>query len=47
MKALALLLLAFTLAGCVAYPVAPPPRDPDRDGVPNHYDRAPNNPYRY
>ncbi|MCG2594472.1 hypothetical protein LZ009_16970 [Ramlibacter sp. XY19] len=22
-------------------------RDADRDGVPNRYDRAPNNPYRY
>jgi hypothetical protein len=31
----------------VAYPVAPPPRDRDGDGVPNYYDRRPNNPYRY
>ena len=22
-------------------------RDADHDGVPNRYDRAPNNPYRY
>ena len=47
------------LSGCVAYPVAydrpvvyragPPPgyRDRDGDGVPNRYDRRPNNPYRY
>ncbi|MBO9514040.1 MAG: hypothetical protein J7549_07980 [Variovorax sp.] len=31
-------------------PPPPPPRamrDDDRDGVPNRYDRRPDNPYRY
>ena len=53
-KTLALLLAASAiLAGCVVAPYdrGPPPRghgyDRDRDGVPNRYDRRPNNPYRY
>jgi len=52
-KTLAILLAASAiLAGCVVAPYdRPPPRghyygDRDRDGVPNRYDRAPNNPYR-
>ena len=56
MKSLALVLAALTLSGCVVAPYdnyrQPPPRggaymDRDRDGVPNRYDRRPNNPYRY
>lgn len=34
----------------VVYQNSPPPRayrDRDGDGVPNRYDRRPNNPYRY
>ena len=37
-------------APAVVYRPAPPPRgwrDRDGDGVPNRYDRRPNNPYRY
>jgi hypothetical protein len=37
-------------ASVVVRPAPPPPRayrDSDRDGVPNRYDRRPNNPYRY
>ena len=55
-KTLAVLLAASAvLAGCVVAPYdrpAPRPnygygdRDRDRDGVPNRYDRRPNNPYR-
>ena len=50
-------LVAFTtLAGCVAYPVhtdhggrhySHRDRDRDGDGVPNRYDRRPDNPRRY
>jgi PBP1b-binding outer membrane lipoprotein LpoB len=56
MKSLALVLAALTLSGCVVAPYdnyrPPPPRggaymDRDRDGVPNRYDRRPDNPYRY
>ena len=54
MKTLAALLIASaTLAGCIAVPYdngrPPPPRagyDRDRDGVPNRYDRRPDNPNR-
>ncbi|WP_164546765.1 MULTISPECIES: hypothetical protein [unclassified Variovorax] len=56
-KTLAILLAASAiLAGCVVAPYDRPPprphygygdRDRDRDGVPNRYDRSPNNPYRY
>ena len=52
-KTLAILLAASAfLAGCVAVPYdRPPPQrggygDRDRDGVPNRYDRNPNNPNR-
>ncbi len=53
-KTLAILLAASAiLAGCVAVPYdRPPPSrgqqygDRDRDGVPNRYDRNPNNPNR-
>jgi hypothetical protein len=37
-------------AAVVVRPGPPPARgmrDSDRDGVPNRYDRRPNNPYRY
>lgn len=56
MKSLALVLAALTLSGCIVAPYhnyrPPPPRggaymDRDGDGVPNRYDRRPNNPYRY
>ncbi|MDM0001872.1 hypothetical protein QTI24_24915 [Variovorax sp. J22P240] len=56
MKSLALILAALTLSGCIVAPYdnyRPPPSrggaymDRDRDGVPNRYDRRPNNPYRY
>ncbi|MDM0036431.1 hypothetical protein QTI33_30140 [Variovorax sp. J22P271] len=58
MKRLALVLAALTLSGCIVAPYdnyrPPPPRggvymdrDRDRDGVPNRYDRRPNDPYRY
>jgi hypothetical protein len=57
MKSLALVLAALTLSGCIVAPYdhyrpPPPPRggaymDRDHDGVPNRYDRRPNNPYRY
>ena len=48
MKALALLLIAInlTLAGCVVHTRAPR-GDRDADGVPNVYDRRPDNPNRY
>jgi hypothetical protein len=55
MKSLAFALVALTLSGCIVAPYdhyRPPPRggaymDRDRDGVPNRYDRRPDNPYRY
>ena len=58
MKRLALVLAALALSGCIVAPYdnyrPPPPRggaymdrDRDHDGVPNRYDRRPNNPYRY
>jgi hypothetical protein len=55
MKSLALVLAALTLSGCIVAPYdhyRPPPRggaymDRDRDGVPNRYDRRPDNRYRY
>jgi hypothetical protein len=56
MKSLLLVLAALTLSGCVVVPYdnyrPPPPRggaymDRDSDGVPDRYDRRPNNPYRY
>ena len=52
MKTLVVLLAtSAALAGCVVAPYDnnPPPRaqrDRDRDGVPNRYDRRPDNPYR-
>ena len=54
MKKLLLVLTASSmLASCVAVPYdqgsPPPPRangDRDGDGIPNRYDRAPNNPNR-
>ena len=59
MKKLAAVLIAVAtlLSGCVAYPVYHDGhrggqgysghRDRDGDGVPNRYDRRPNNPNRY
>jgi hypothetical protein len=59
MKKLALVLIAIGLSGCVAYPVERGygyhdrgvahrvDRDRDGDGVPNRYDRRPENPRRY
>lgn len=41
--------LATTLSACVVAPVPAKPGyvyDRDRDGVPNRYDRRPDNPYR-
>ena len=49
-----LLIVSATLSGCVVEPLYRADhrggygyRDRDHDGVPNRYDRAPNNPYRY
>lgn len=57
MKRLALVIIVLsTLAGCIVAPLPPPghgpryqghDRDRDGDGVPNRYDRRPNNPNRY
>ena len=57
MKRLALVIIVLSsLAGCIVAPLPPPglgpgyrghDRDRDRDGVPNRYDRRPNNPNRY
>ena len=57
MKRLALVMVVLSsLAGCIVAPLPPPgpgpgyrghDRDRDRDGVPNRYDRRPNNPNRY
>jgi hypothetical protein len=56
MKRLALVIVVLSsLAGCIVAPLPPPPgagpgyrgHDRDRDGVPNRYDRRPNNPNRY
>ena len=55
MKRLALVMvLLSSLAGCIVAPLPPPGPGPgyrghdrDGDGVPNRYDRRPNNPYRY
>ena len=48
-----LLMVSALLSGCVVEPVYRGDyrggygyRDRDHDGVPNRYDRAPNNPYR-
>ena len=56
MKRLALVIVVLSsLAGCIVAPLPPPgpgpgyrghDRDRDRDGVPNRYDRRPNNPNR-
>ncbi|CAN0069066.1 unnamed protein product [Phaeothamnion confervicola] len=50
-----LLVASALLSGCVIEPAyrgsyhgsSYGQRDRDHDGVPNRYDRAPNNPYRY
>lgn len=55
MKRLALVIVVLSsLAGCIVAPLPPPGpgagyrgHDRDGDGVPNRYDRRPNNPYRY
>jgi hypothetical protein len=57
MKRLALVIVVLSsLAGCIVAPLPPPghgpryqghDRDRDGDGVPNRYDRRPNNPNRY
>ena len=46
--ALSAVTLATTLSACVVAPARPGYgyHDRDRDGVPNRYDRHPNNPYR-
>lgn len=57
MKSLAMIFAVLALSGCIvapydSYRAAPRgsvymDRDRDGDGIPNRYDRRPNNPYRY